>query len=204
MMYITYTGNEVAPNNNNSPHLTDIAVQLGRIVRFAGALEPWWSVLHHVIVCKELITHEPEYHKLTEEGQKLAELHALLHDAHESITSDIPKAWKNEGNKKAQEDLDIRIWAHFNIPAPKGIIKELIHLADWKALNAEGYVLGSSSLSLFFADEADNHACKIVSDISNFYELDNSTSGFRSQLVKDFSVAVSELLEEYNALRYSK
>lgn len=202
--YITYTGNEVNPSNDKSPHLADIAVQLGRIVRFAGGLDPWWSVLHHLTVCKEILRYEKKYHELTDEGQKLAQLHILLHDAHEMVTSDIPKPWKCQGNRDAQENIDVRIFAHFNIPEPKGVIKELIKTVDLKALRAEGYTLGNGNLSLFFAKEADGAACKIVLDILHFYERDDTTSGFNSQMVKDYMREVTKLLTEYNAERSSR
>jgi len=66
-------------------HLDDVAVQLSRICRFNGALDPKvsgiYSVAQHLVLCHDMA---PTEHKLE----------ALLHDAHEAYVHDIVKPLK--------------------------------------------------------------------------------------------------------------
>lgn len=64
-------------------HVVDLAVQLGRVKRFGAVGKlPEWSVLHHSFLVALLWLRA---------GYPLDELHhALLHDAHEAYTGDIP------------------------------------------------------------------------------------------------------------------
>jgi hypothetical protein len=57
-----------------------IARQLGKLCRYTGATPDWWSVARHSLLVAALAPDDPE-HKLV----------ALLHDAHECWSGDIPR-----------------------------------------------------------------------------------------------------------------
>jgi hypothetical protein len=55
-----------------------IARQLGKLCRYAGATPEWWSVARHSLLVAALAPDDPEHSLL-----------ALMHDAHECWTGDI-------------------------------------------------------------------------------------------------------------------
>jgi len=133
-MVVTANGIRVSPHNNNAPTLEDIAIQTGRMPRFAGATRPWWSVLHHHFVCGRLAD---EVGIASGIGASLLKLYAMLHDAHEAITGDVPKGVKPEALSEYQKELDTRIYEYFDIPKPTLPICQAVKMIDNTALLAE-------------------------------------------------------------------
>ncbi len=76
---------DLAGQDQKQVNIRDIAAQLSKQCRFAGASTVFYSVAQHcVIVSAALKRHGP-----------LAEMHGLLHDAHEAYTGDITRPVKN-------------------------------------------------------------------------------------------------------------
>jgi hypothetical protein len=138
-MPLTYTGRLVKPGGSEYPSLTDIAVSLSRQPRFAGHCRRWWSVLDHSLFCDELVKREDFGDKINH-----ARLAMLLHDAHESVTADVPTDMKGQELRAAQASLDLNIMDAF-FPGGwseywgwNGVVKQI----DRRALCAEARVVG--------------------------------------------------------------
>lgn len=102
-MTTTYTGRLLTTTNFGVPSHLDIAVQLGRLPRFAGATRRYpWSVLHHVCACYAFA----ENNGVSFEGKAVI----LLHDAEECATGDVPTTWKNDALRSAQHRLSDRLF----------------------------------------------------------------------------------------------
>lgn len=149
-MTFTFTGRHVTPAGAETPSLTDIAVGLSRQPRFAGQGRRWFSVLDHSLFCDELARSLPDSEipylrgPFPEGSRAQLRLAALLHDAHEAITADVPTTWKNGAFKLQQGCLDVRIMeAYF----PGGIgayheTQDVVKRIDRRALVAEARVVG--------------------------------------------------------------
>jgi 5'-deoxynucleotidase YfbR-like HD superfamily hydrolase len=130
---ITWSGVEVT-RDAGVPHLQDIAVALSRMPRFSGMTVEPWSVLQHSLFVMRMA----ERDRLSPE----ARIAALLHDAHESLTSDISTHFKTLGMKALQAQLDERIMAAY---MPGGLqaytaLGEFVKALDKRALLAEAVV----------------------------------------------------------------
>lgn len=101
-MTTTYTGRLLMPSNFGVPSPLDIAVQLGRMPRFAGATRVWpWSVLHHTCACYR--------YAVTMDFMPQLLGMVLLHDAEECATGDIPTTWKTNEIRELQSRLSDHI-----------------------------------------------------------------------------------------------
>ncbi|MBA3678515.1 MAG: hypothetical protein H0W74_14125 [Sphingosinicella sp.] len=131
-MPLTYTGRIIKPGGQGHPSLTDIAISLSRQPRFAGHCRRWWSVLDHTLFGDDLLSAMilPAYR-----------LSWLLHDAHESITGDVPTDFKSEGLKLDQQILDTGIHQAFMPHVEQGWITN-VRVLDKRCLLAEAYVVG--------------------------------------------------------------
>ncbi len=128
-MPLTYTGRVIKPGGQGHPSLVDIAISLSRQPRFAGHCRRWWSVLDHTLFGDDLISAAiiPEYR-----------LSWLLHDAHESITGDVPTDFKGEGLKLDQQILDTGIHQAFMPHVGASNVRDL----DKRCLLAEAILVG--------------------------------------------------------------
>lgn len=136
--FITHSG-QVVDLHSGAPTLEDIAISLSRIPRFAGHTILPWSVAQHSLLVGRIVRRQG--------WSVMAEAYALLHDAHESLTNDIPSPFKSSGMKQLQADLDERIWESVELEAPMPLLyRELIHSADMTALVTEANVLGHPHL----------------------------------------------------------
>lgn len=128
---MTRSGVDIRPFNDAAPPIEDIALSLSRQPRFGGhAIRPW-SVAEHSMVCAGLV-----------KGSKRLELYALLHDAHESVTADVPTTWKTDEIRMAQRELDKRIFKSLGIPPMSDSTRHLIKQIDHEVLLAEAKVVG--------------------------------------------------------------
>lgn len=134
-MPLTLSGRRVARDTTDHPNLIDIAVGLSRMPRFAGQTTRWFSVLDHTMFGLYLIEADPFSYRYDKRWW-------LLHDAHESMTGDVPTDLKGEELRSLQNSLDARIFGAF-YPWHEGTeehearIKEL----DNRCLRAEARVL---------------------------------------------------------------
>lgn len=106
MTYIlTQTGQRVGVYTG-TPSMDDVVLGMHRMPRFAGQGRTMWSVLDHARFAEYLARQEPG---LAPAERLRLRLHALLHDAHEAITGDVPTPFKPVALKILQESLDERI-----------------------------------------------------------------------------------------------
>jgi hypothetical protein len=119
----------------NAPTLEDIALGLSQIVRFGGQTLFEWTVAHHSLVVMRIAEryYGPE--------MPLLPLHLLLHDAHECLTSDIPRDFKTAEMSKLQEELDWRIYAELGVLWPTYLERTWVKYIDNVALLAEAQVV---------------------------------------------------------------
>lgn len=137
---MTRSGVLVMPDNREAPPLCDIALGLARQPRFGGHTIDPWSVAEHSMVVA-LIARWWGTPAAT--VGMLAELHGLIHDAHESVTGDVPSSWKTNELKRMQQALDLRIFASLGIDPPNVIVDDLIHRCDRASLLAEAKLLAA-------------------------------------------------------------
>ena len=140
----TYSGIFVSIENDNAPTLVDIAVQTGRITRFAGATNRWWTVLHHHLAAGLLVQYQLEE---TDPQFYETQLAAYLHDAHEAITSDIPRDWKPPEVNDYQRKLDVRIYKSLNMPPPTHEVHLTVKAVDNALLVAEASQIAADGIT---------------------------------------------------------
>jgi len=68
-------------------------------------------------------------------------MHALFHDFHEAMTSDVPTTWKTPDFNQLQHELDARLYAAFGIAPPAPSDQVILKRIDSRALLAEAYVV---------------------------------------------------------------
>lgn len=154
----TYSGRKVELEGDGAPSLLDMAVQLGRIPRFAGATEDFWTVLQHSLCAEQLGRYwcekyegiveamDPAHHPSGREVNMTAyiRLACLLHDAHESLIGDIPSPFKSADMHHVQEDFDARVYKSLGVPKPDNHeeVASVVRLVDQALLGAEGKNFG--------------------------------------------------------------
>jgi len=120
---ITISGIDVTPDNHLAPTLYDIGYHCSKLPRFGGATTGHWTVLHHLLAAFQYaVDWQPE--------NRVLQLHAVLHDAHEAITGDMPKPWKTDDLRMLQADLDRRIFAGLGLSAPGLMTGRLVKQID--------------------------------------------------------------------------
>jgi hypothetical protein len=126
----TYSGTAPLPGEGTVVPL-DIVFHLGRTRRFGGWGNPEWTVLHHSMLVSLIW--------LRRYGPKDVHL-ALLHDAHEYITGDIPSPVKRaigEGVRNLEKALDARIYERLDLGPP--VVDPRVRVVDLAALFIEAY-----------------------------------------------------------------
>ena len=143
-MTTTFSGAFLLPNNYGVPSPTDMAVQLGRIPRFAGATGPWWSVLHHIRLC--VLLWRDSAHDLLPLQSKEVELLILLHEADECATGDVPTLWKSDSMRKDAAKLQARTFRAYLGRDPNERALEHVKIIDELALRIEAEQVGPSGV----------------------------------------------------------
>lgn len=112
---------------------TDVIVPMCRICRFAGRATQFYPVAAHSLVVAELVSAwHPKW-----------SLYALLHDAAEIFTSDIPRPAKPPGMRMVEDALLEEILKVLDIPwVMPPFCKAAIKAADNDAVAAEWLLLG--------------------------------------------------------------
>ncbi len=128
----TYSGKISFPGG--APCLFDMAVQLSRECRYAGAGMRWWPVALHTFVVCDLL---PEPLKI----------HGLAHDTAETITGDVPKPVKTRAIENFENTLLHSIYRKtFHIPLPTKAEHAIVKAADTNVLCGEVYTVGTRRL----------------------------------------------------------
>lgn len=141
---LTNSGQQVS-KHSGAPTIEDIALSLSRMPRFGGHSRLPWTVIEHSLFVERMAR------AATGPEREALRLHALLHDAHEALTGDIPSPFKSLGMKVTQQMLDQNI-ASALLPNHKGFFMdaerhELIKSFDRRALLAEAQFVGPSILA---------------------------------------------------------
>lgn len=131
---ITHSGIHIQKRGGaeGTPTAMDIAVHTGRICRFGGAV--WYPLLPHLMFVG-LMAYQ--------RSRNIANFAwGVLHDAHEAVTSDVPRPFKCACLKQEQEYLDTRILTAF-VPSEwhDKIDYDLIHQCDKDACDIEAVYL---------------------------------------------------------------
>lgn len=148
----SYTGRLIGPDGD-VPSLQDIAVQEGRLCRYAGAGIRFWPVLLHSIVVAELLPPD-------------LKAYGLLHDAGECVSNDVPSPVKAEEHKQWENPYIFRIFSEFGLPVLSTQHWEWVKLADALALRGEVWTVGNQALQQFYQDR-DKEAENLVLEFAN-------------------------------------
>lgn len=143
MTYILTNSGRRVGLEEGTPSIEDIALGLSRQPRFGGQTRRTWTVAHHSLFVADLAFELPsKYHWQSAP----LELYALLHDAHEAVTGDVPTPFKGDHLKGLQQSLDARI---FREHAPELLVdpamfikREVVKNLDNGALLVEALRVG--------------------------------------------------------------
>jgi 5'-deoxynucleotidase YfbR-like HD superfamily hydrolase len=139
---LTLSGRYVRRQGGEALTLRDIGLALGRVPRFGGHCRYHWTVLHHSIAAGKLADMVDYQTGQRQAGRVLG---ALLHDAHEAVTGDIPTPWKTTDNRIDQYLLDKQIFGEFGmLPPPDWPTERRDELHEWdrQLLAAEAAQVG--------------------------------------------------------------
>ncbi len=93
-----------------------------------------WSVLQHSLVCAQVAGHH-------EPDNPLLRLTALLHDAEEFVTGDIPRPYKTLEQREQGDEIRWEILRGLGLPEPSESLWRRVHEIDQDVGLAERWVL---------------------------------------------------------------
>lgn len=142
--------------------------------------------MHHSLVCLSISQ------KLSKPA--IVQLWSLWHDAHESVTGDIPTTWKTPDIRTAQHDLDERFMDYL------GIAPSLADIADVSAVDriaflAESWVLGPPGIKEWAGLDRPPLFIGAVRAIARAYKNPINTNGLISTGVRRFAYETDSLLQ---------
>lgn len=179
-----------------TPTPTDIAVHAGRICRFGGAV--WYPLLPHLVFVGLMAWRRS--HKI----ENL--VWGFLHDAHEAVTSDVPRPFKCDCMRTEQAAIDNRIlleWFTSNFIS--NIDWDLIHACDIDACDIEAVQLRLPG----YAEVTKSHGVQYDAMRPDLYADANDVWLFNaiqhSSFFYDTHLSDSHAVQTFaNALRYAK
>lgn len=117
---------------SGTPSAQDIAVHAGRLCRFGGAV--WYPLLPHLVLVGLMAYRRS--------GSRQNLLWGFLHDAHETVTGDVPRPFKCDCMRREQSALDVRILEQFVGYQSEPLIDySLINECDHDACDLEAMAL---------------------------------------------------------------
>lgn len=193
---ICFSGVRIEPSSkfpqfNGVPGLTDIALGLGRMPRFAGQTRRWWTGLHHSLVCCAI---GEALAPAGRSSDRLALL-CLLHDAHEAITGDVPAFFKSKELSAWQEEIDERLFKAFGLWPISLEEHEFIKKVDNIALRAEANVLGPPNIMCHLLPPTDGEE-DVVQEVLNQFPTPECTDGIDSPAAREFYELFAGLIGE--------
>ncbi len=196
---LTRSGRLVVPGGRAVPSLEDIATSLSRMPRFAGNTSCWWTVAHHSLLVDRLMRAQLRRIAHAPAEQAVARLYALLHDAHESVTGDIPTTWKTDSMRAYQRLLDDLIFPSFGLTPPhqhadpdlRAALHQLDHLALW----AEGATVGPSGFAFSMPDGSGPHPARLeeARHAVEYLQMLYPDESYRGLLVADYQRVVQAM-----------
>lgn len=162
---LTFSGKNFSPVEPRAEQidLLDIAVGLSRIPRFVGhTIFPYYVAQHCMMCCHMVnlgaykiphgITRSLKTFEVTPENQKRIKLLALLHDADEAYTSDIPSPVKEmlkPSIVEVESGIMDAIYKHLDIAPPTSLERSFIKSLDNKSYEIENvHLRGAYSQAL--------------------------------------------------------
>ncbi len=133
---LTHSGQKISLEIG-APTLRDIAVQLMRICRYAGACQRFWTVGLHSMAVADMLPSDIRHH-------------GLLHDAGEVVIGDIPRPFKLASIKKLELEIELRIYSSLGIRRPGERANLAVKNADNRILSAEVWLFGPPGLTVYF------------------------------------------------------
>lgn len=118
-----------------APSLTDIAIHLGRVCRFAGACNTFYSVLTHSLVVGDL------------GSTPRLQLLGYLHDASEAVIGDITRPFKTASMKEVEARIWERIAETLWLPHFTNQDWADVKTNDIRTLRAEAELIGPPGLA---------------------------------------------------------
>lgn len=190
---ILFSGARIEPSSkfdgkfNGTPTIIDIALGLSRMPRFGGQTRRWWSVLLHAIVCCELAVAR------TQDRRKI--MLALLHDAHEAITADVPAFFKPKELKEWQQEIDERFFTSLNLWPISQEEADFIKEIDDEALRAEALTLGPPTIMRHLSMPKNSSYAQVI-QIAARYPDAVSSEGLSSKAVVEFLDRFAEMYRD--------
>lgn len=173
------------------PTIKDIAVMQGRMCRYNGACQIYWPVLTHSLAVSQLVKPKNK-------------VHALLHDAAEVVTSDIPRTMKTDENKELEMRILLRIYDSLGIPFPNDENWADVMEADNRILAAECRLFGPPNIlgteGWTWLGKEDKEANDVLMNILNNFNIEQVISK-KGKYVKLFE---EELENEIKKLKEGK
>ena len=125
-----FSGATYAPGSDHTWSIIDIAHSLANQCRYTGHSRHFYSVAEHSILCS----------MLAEELGYCDPFEALMHDAHESVISDMAAPWKPHLSdyRGAERVAEGHLRAHYDLPDPVTLGCKKV---DYLALFIEAYYL---------------------------------------------------------------
>lgn len=123
--------------------LKSIEISLSRLPRFAGHSKANWSVLDHTFAVEKLCD--------LAGCSRETRLYALLHDAHEILTGDIPGPVKKLlGNniKRIENAFDVALYYKLGVGCPGKAVTEYAKLVDKEVLVVEQILRGKGMFTV--------------------------------------------------------
>lgn len=128
---LTNSGLSICPSELALPTPHDLAIQMGRITRYGGAI--WCPLLFHSLFVARMVA---------EDADVMTTTWALFHDAHEIVLGEIPHPWKCcDTRRRYEQDMDevFRLAVGLTLT---DVDDTVIKHADRKAVHIERLVLG--------------------------------------------------------------
>lgn len=181
---ITFSGIRIVPGTKTVPTPMDIAVQMGRITRFGGAV--WSPLLMHSVLVAEL-TWRHLAAKKSEDFDFQTFCWALLHDAHEVVTGEVPRPWKGREMKDRQHELDFEISAAYKVDLLKADTR-IVKAMDERALLLEAMELSLPGFTAVYEKQelAGDHFPHIPEDEHRLAGALINSDFWRAELVTDW------------------
>lgn len=123
---LTYSCLFVTPQNLQSPDAVSIAVHMGRITRYGGAI--WCPLIFHSLLVAGLIP---------DDASDSVWAAALLHDACETVSGEIPFPWKTGAQRDIEAAIAPVVFLEFNCASLSDSDIALIKQCDLAALYGE-------------------------------------------------------------------
>lgn len=188
----------IRPFGNQAIPLFDLAFRLARMPRWGGAFRVgWWSVLHHTHVVRDLCSFVMS--KLAgDDFRSRVLLHALMHDAHEAATCDVPSPWKDSTLRAKQHSLDVSLYRDsLSLSMPSPAVLRFVKKADKLAMHAEGWLVGPEYWRARHPEAPPPRHVEIVDavlkELGSFHQIAHPESKGVQQFIDDVDSLASSL-----------